>query len=820
MKIRLINFRSYTDKTFDFDENSLILISGESGAGKSTILMAIQFCLYGKCKKPQTHGQTSCSVEIEFEDMKIVRTKRPDRLVVNDLYEDNIAQNIINKKFGENFDVTSYISQNQLNSFIIMTPSERLEILEKLAFKDVDLSAIKTEIKRHINERNDDLNKTVSQLELAINMLNELKKPEEVKFPFKCKPEDREKITKSEENKVKNSENSIKKLKMQKSHSEKELNELKVLNSFINSKKDIIESLVEQISEISLEEETTTYIGDKKLQEYKDMLQSYLDSKDIIELEKKLLEDQKKLKEMRVMEIEKCKKEIEIINNTLWKEYDKDECLTTIEDTKSYVKDAKKISFLRKQIDLDIKEEDILNKKDELESLRNILNKNKNILENLEKQKTIYVCPNCNTDLKFNNDKLCISVEKIEKEISELKEIKELNEDELRENITNFSKKIRKLETTIVEMETKLRQKEKLEEEIDELTSQYEDELDEDELEEDLSALQEYYETQIKLEKKKINYEKILQEENFSSSYHHFENEVNKLQKKIDNKNNEKIEEYNFENINEEELRNLIIQEENNKSSIERFQRKRKNLEEENIKYKNQLEKMKTKYIENYENIKEESDIENILSNLEVDIKSYEIKRDSAMKNLEKIEKYNKYRLELQKYKKFEDKVNILTNEEDEKRQKYVAATLFKEKVLEAESIAIQNIIETINSHAQLYLDYFFMENPISVKLLSFKETKLKSKPQINLEIDYKGMEVDLNSLSGGELSRVVLAFTLALCEIFHSPLLLLDESTASLNQELTTVVFDAIKSNFKSKTVIIVAHQVVEGVFDKIIKI
>ena len=69
-------------------------------------------------------------------------------------------------------------------------------------------------------------------------------------------------------------------------------------------------------------------------------------------------------------------------------------------------------------------------------------------------------------------------------------------------------------------------------------------------------------------------------------------------------------------------------------------------------------------------------------------------------------------------------------------------------------------------------------------------------------------------------ICRIVLAFTLALCEMFNSPLLLLDECTSSLNQELTTSVFDTIKDNFKFTTVIVVAHQVVEGVFDKIIKL
>ena len=96
-------------------------------------------------------------------------------------------------------------------------------------------------------------------------------------------------------------------------------------------------------------------------------------------------------------------------------------------------------------------------------------------------------------------------------------------------------------------------------------------------------------------------------------------------------------------------------------------------------------------------------------------------------------------------------------------------------------------------------MDAFF-DDPIIVRLSSFKETKKASKPQINLEIQYKDMECDLRALSGGEASRVVLAFTLALAEMFNTPFILLDESTANLNQELTITVFDAIKENFKSQ--------------------
>jgi DNA repair exonuclease SbcCD ATPase subunit len=150
MKIRLLNFRCYEDKTFEFDDDGLVLISACSGAGKTTIFMAIQFVLFGIGTKVTRFGKTSCKVELEFQNLKIARTKRPNRVVLNDdvsEYEDDAAQEIINKKFGDTFNVTGYIPQNVLNSFIVMSPTDKLEFLEKFAFKDVNLTEIKSEIK-------------------------------------------------------------------------------------------------------------------------------------------------------------------------------------------------------------------------------------------------------------------------------------------------------------------------------------------------------------------------------------------------------------------------------------------------------------------------------------------------------------------------------------------------------------------------------------------------------------------------------------------------------------------------------------------------
>ena len=81
-------------------------------------------------------------------------------------------------------------------------------------------------------------------------------------------------------------------------------------------------------------------------------------------------------------------------------------------------------------------------------------------------------------------------------------------------------------------------------------------------------------------------------------------------------------------------------------------------------------------------------------------------------------------------------------------------------------------------------------------------------------------MEADINMLSGGELSRVILAYTMALAEMFNTPLLLLDECTSSLDQDLTETVFNSIRENFNGKITLLIAHQVVMGTFDKIINL
>ena len=89
-KIRWKNFLSTGNQFTEvcFTENSTNLIIGSNGAGKSTILDALTFSLFGKSfrkiNKPQlvnTTNEKDCKVEVEFStpgtEWKVVRGIKP-----------------------------------------------------------------------------------------------------------------------------------------------------------------------------------------------------------------------------------------------------------------------------------------------------------------------------------------------------------------------------------------------------------------------------------------------------------------------------------------------------------------------------------------------------------------------------------------------------------------------------------------------------------------------------------------------------------------------------------------------------------------------
>lgn len=53
-KIRMINFRGFSDKTIDFNAKPVVLLSAANGIGKTTTVDAIEWCLTGNIGRLKT----------------------------------------------------------------------------------------------------------------------------------------------------------------------------------------------------------------------------------------------------------------------------------------------------------------------------------------------------------------------------------------------------------------------------------------------------------------------------------------------------------------------------------------------------------------------------------------------------------------------------------------------------------------------------------------------------------------------------------------------------------------------------------------------
>lgn len=810
MKIRMKDFLCYSDSTFDFGESGVALLSGPSGAGKTSILRGIFFALFGEGNKLQACGSTSCRVELEFDGVKIIRTKRPNRLVVNDVFEDESGQSFIDKMFGETFKISGYIQQNNLNSFILMSPIDKLAFLEKFAFRDVDLAKIKARCKAYITQTSDALVAVGSQLDMAKKVLEKMELPEEKIFPLKCKKPEREKAIKNEKIKLKNCHTLINRSARNAKIISQEISDTRVLEATLKARKDALLDLEKTLLALDEEIAKSEYIGDDALKSFETSLTEVVAMRDIKTLEKQIKIDFEKLKQMKEDEESIMNKRIEECIETEWKEYTKEDLTLTIEDLKKCLIDVTKIQALKddiKNLACVSLEKHETNKK-ELETMESELETTQSLYDKLLAQQSSYSCPSCSVKLRLVNEELIMtSVEVIEADLDALKDeiIK------LKKNISRFQKIVR-------DEENKIDRKITNESEIDKISSTYEELPSLEEVRGDLEYLRNYQATQNELEKKKKSLEKDIKEGNFSSSYFTFKNGVEKMEIKL-NSLREKVGN-NIPETDEEELRELINNQKQKRDNIYSVKKRQEETSNAITNCKNVLENATEKHIKDYGNIKDSKELEKNASIEEDNLRELEIKKKKHEENLKGVEEWERYQSSLENYRTWEVKIEELEAEEKVAVKEHASATKLKDKILEAESMAMINIIDSINSHARVYLDCFFPVDPISVNLQTFKETKKSTKPQINIEIEYKGMESDLNMLSGGELSRVVLAYTMALAEMFNTPLLLLDECTASLDQELSEIVFNAIKENFNGKMTLLIAHQVVTGSFDKIIRL
>ena len=161
-KIKLENIRSYISKDVYFPEGS-VLLSGDIGSGKSTILLAAEFALFGLERGSGSallrNGKNSGYVELDFDiegkQVIIKRTlKRTDKsikqdagyLIVNGIREEGTATelkakilNLLNyprdyltRSKGLLYKYTVYTPQEEMKRILLESKEDRLHVLRKV----------------------------------------------------------------------------------------------------------------------------------------------------------------------------------------------------------------------------------------------------------------------------------------------------------------------------------------------------------------------------------------------------------------------------------------------------------------------------------------------------------------------------------------------------------------------------------------------------------------------------------------------------------------------------------------------------------------
>jgi DNA repair exonuclease SbcCD ATPase subunit len=810
MKITLTNFGCYINETFEFPDNGLMLISAPSGKGKSTIIKAILFVLFNIGRKLCTFGEKSCKVKmvISFPDistLKITRTKCPNRLILKkdtELYEDIVAQSVINEIYGSNFPNVSFMdNRNIYKSFLMMTPMEKLKFLENFAFENVNVEEIKEKVQTQIREKSKELSAVKNGITIEQKLLERIPIPEQIDFPIKYK--NREKAINNEKIKLKNTLILLKKndAKLQEIEkvirtTEENMTNNKIYLNQVVTAKSHLEKLQQELAECENIENVSELIIENDLYEKQIEYTNFLN---------KMNELEKNIEKMEKAEQVELQQKIIALKSNLPKNPIKDaeNKLSGLYCVKpkfiEYEKYAKKLKEYT-----DISQEDVEMLKTNIKNLSEKIDALTQKYNNILLSEKILVCPGCNINLVYTEGKLenvgvineTEKKELVEKEIIKVKKEHEYTKKMLDENTAllieknNTEKSIEELTKSIEEkgFNVKSLSVSKLNEDIDSTKNLL------SRIEKETSIIQE-------LENRFIK-------KDFSSTLKAMINEYNEM---VENKNqHENIESVISAEKYENNKKSIILYE-NNKNILESL--KKKILIEQDILEKNEREIIL--------DIPDIFTLKKSREKIEQEAKELKEKKSILKNNLETIDIFLANEKTLNEVKDIQRKINELENQETTLENEHSAALKMKQKILECESLSIYNIIDSINSTAGYYLDKFFVEDNITAKLLPFKLDKKKGgvegKPQINLSIIYKEEECDINNLSGGELSRLILAFTLALAEIYNTRMILLDESTANLDHENTQNVFEVIKENFKDILVIAIAHQVVEGSYDHV---
>lgn len=824
MKLTLKNFKCHRNKEIEIPDEGLISLSGDSGAGKSTILVALCYALFGKIKgkvrKPYSHGTKSASVKVEMPvfGLTVFRSSSPTRLLVtfkDQEYEDEAAQEVIETTLGLNYDTftaSSYVVQNQESSVLTMTPTEQFNFIQKIAFDSVDeVENTKTKIKETISF----LKKDTEKREYSAKYIREqYTRAKDLMPPKRSNPLNIEPTTLQEEideleeqlehtnKKIADNRRNLDTIRQIEYENTKLERDAENLREFLktNTVDDLKNKLLEL--EIKLEDDLilmksyeviSNFQSEKKKvqDEYERFISTAATHSDTQEKEKKKLKKHLDIlnPDETFRKLDDSKKNFERILNISSIENKKKETLASIQKIREFCLMCSPESTFETNSTFEL---DSSRKVEE--EITRLLNDNKSLLK-MKTEKSLE-CPCCESKLMI-----------IDNELQLVDGIHEF----VNENIVRDSIKI--LNDQLKLLQSLMRSEVHINEELASLG------VDSNKYtcgEVEIAAAHKSYEENLEVWTKcTLIQQKLKDLENGSSSQAIFDTLKSNILKELEDfKKREQQNPELSEDVSKKrtDLNTSIL---NTNRDITDLKVKLADCERGSRKLTaivTELERRKGEYKTSKEYEEKDKKYSETLTGIVALIrdkrkliessKEY-IAYQKAKDHLEMLEQ----NLETEEYSINENKYNI---------EGYCA---LEKMCKDAEIIALERTIDTINIHAQHYIEQMFTD-PIVVKLVTSRNAPSSgassTKFQISTYIEYKGAVYDnVDELSGGERQRCELAYLLALNDVLGSKIILLDECLNNLDATINTDVLTFLRERCSEKMIVVISHEAVKGVFD-----
>lgn len=729
MRLTLKNIKQHENLEISIPDKGLVRLSGVSGAGKSAIMEAIQEGLWGGARNIVTWGKTASQVNIEdFVGMNITRTRSPVSCSMshnNLILQDSAAQAHISNILGMTeyeFELCSYIKQRQTNSFLSLGPSDKMKLLQKIAFSDDSSVRVQNNIAVKIKVLKDKL----LQIEAKRSLLSKQSQDENERLSSMVMNLGTEPIPPTIP--IDNPQSRINAIVSDLRMLQDRVIEInKILSS---GAYDLPKKFASAQSEIGYEiAKCESQI--KGIEERLSVMDKPFASLSKAECDDKIwqLRDHYKHRQHAMQYKQFVEQSYTGIKNILKRDFERTEVEPLIENYRSKV-EALESEFAAKAIrlkQLDIKD---------------------------------LTCPHCNNPVHIKDYTLVPSPDPTER----ANEIKQLQEQSV-----ILSERISKGRTVVKELTQHFNSY--IGDSITFDSVKHELEIDPESIDSQMQALEVY-----SAQQNGISAE-IVSMNNMLGMLNRQKNDLllrlSELDKKL--QDTEKLREIPIETLYSElEARTEDIS--SKQSELVLLQSYLRELDNFN-------NTVMRKYLESV------SAINNQKERVEIAVCNY----------------------------KSIDSEYIIA------QKKYSSLINLKQIASIASLSALEYTVQAINSHVQPFLTHMFPESGTSVTLQTKRlKTDGDEKLEVSVSISHKGSDKAkrIEDLSGGEQSRLILAYQLALSEMFNSPILMIDEGFTGLDSDTQTECLSMLAPIAERKLVLVVEHNTSDAIFDHCIEI